>query len=183
MFEYFWSNIFNFNFFIQKCSNLKALSQGTTRRPHPLSFDPSLMKDTQCAEYNLFFLSIQPIPDLSCDFDQFWKKNWFCCYMYTKHCSLVFLVCHWYQPVPTWVHQSLKKIIRFWMLFGGGLCPPTKEKQILIFFLNVLTFLNKTLLIKKKNQKCSNLHERFRISWMERKLNFRFFRFIFFELW
>ena len=59
--------------------------------------------------WNFIFLSIQPIPDLSCKFDHFWKKKSFryCMSVYVcEHWSLAFLVCRWYKPVPTRVHQS-----------------------------------------------------------------------------
>ena len=37
---------------------MSALSQLTTSRPLPLSFDPSFMKDAECAEYNENIINI-----------------------------------------------------------------------------------------------------------------------------
>ena len=65
--------------------------------------------------WNLIFHSIQPIPDLSCKFEHFWKKN----------CGESIFCSN--------IETFLKK--KNFNVFGEGFCPPPKSIQGLIIYI------------------------------------------------
>jgi len=113
--------------------------------------------------WNLIFLLILPIQDLSCKFDHFWKKYLF---------IFCIVLLHTYACKTLKASASMPLILT---LFQLGSTDPKKNDQTLDVFSSNFFLLDKIFLIFF--QKCSNFHEKFGMCWNKWKINFPIFIF------